>query len=274
MIRMKKLSEVEKLRFDDQVVIVTGGAKGIGKEIANRFAEEGAKVVIADIDISSAEQTVVELKKHGTEAAAIQTDISKLKDIQQMVDFAVEKFGRLDVLVNNAGIQIRRSSVDFLEADWDLLMSINLKAVFFCSQAAAKVMIPKGSGSIVNIASATCINTTPGRAPYVISKAGVNALTAVLGAEWAPYGVRVNAVSPGWILTDMVQEGMRLGVIKESEILSVTPLRRLAATREIADAVIYLASKEASYVVGHSLFVDGGWSVLGIPQRLEQPACE
>lgn len=256
------------MRFKDRVVVVTGAARGIGEAIAHRFADEGALLVMADVT-DSVHSTVEKFCASGVTAKGVLADVTKAGDIQKMIDTAVSAFGRLDVLVNNAGIQIRCPSVDFPEADWDKLMGVNLKAVFFCSQAAARVMMAKGAGgAIVNVASATCTNTTPGRAPYVISKAGVVALTAVLGAEWAPCGIRVNAVCPGWIATDMVRDGMRLGVIREQEILSVTPLRRLASMTEIANAVIYLASDEASYVIGQSLFVDGGWSVLGIPQRL------
>jgi len=255
--------------MSNKVAIVTGGARGIGKAIVKSFVKEGIKVVIADINENKLRKTISELNKDDKKVFPIRTDITKTEDINTMVNYTVNKFGKLDILVNNAGIQIRCPSINFSEQDWDKLMDLNLKATFFCSQAAAKVMVKKGGGSIVNISSGTSINTTPGRAPYCISKAGVNGLTAVLGAEWAKHGIRVNAVAPGWILTDMVKDGIRLGVVSEKEILSITPIGRLASAQEIADAVLYLASEKASYTTGQTLFVDGGWSVLGLPQDID-----
>jgi len=253
-------------RFKDKIVLVTGAARGIGKTIAECFVVEGAKVIISDIDIEEAKKTAEELSKKGNEVSAYCSDVSKVEDIRRMFQFIREKYGKIDVLVNNAGIQIRTPSIDFREEDWDKLMSINLKAVFFGCQEAAKLMIKNGGGRIVNISSGTSENTTPGRAPYVISKAGVNALTAVLAAEWARLGIRVNAVAPGWIYTKMVEEGIKLGVVSKKQIMSAVPMQRFATTKEIADAVVYLASDESSYITGETLFVDGGWSVLGLPE--------
>jgi len=255
--------------MSNKVAIVTGGARGIGKTIVKSFIKEGVKVVIADIDESQLRKTISELNKDDKKVFPIRTDITKTEDINTMINYTVNKFGKLDILVNNAGIQIRCPSINFSEQDWDKLMDVNLKATFFCSQAAAKVMLKKGGGSIVNISSGTSINTTPGRAPYCISKAGVNGLTAVLGAEWAKHGIRVNAVASGWVLTDMVKDGIKLGVVSEKEILSITPIGRLASAQEIADAVLYLSSEKASYITGQTLFVDGGWSALGLPQDID-----
>lgn len=160
-------------------------------------------------------------------------------------------------------------SKEFTEENWDKLMNVNLKGVFFCCQQAALLMGDSG-GAIVNISSGTSTQTTPGRAPYVISKGGVNAMTAVLASEWAEdrngkKAIRVNAVAPGWILTNMVQDGYRLGVVSENQILAAVPFKRLANPSEIADAVVFLGSDESSYITGQTLFVDGGWSALGMP---------
>lgn len=260
-------------RFKDQVVYVTGAGRGIGRTIAECFVNEGAKVVISDINIDEAEKTAKELSEKGSEVTAIFSDVSKVEDIEKSFKFIEDKYGKLDVMVNNAGIQIRCPSVDFKEKDWDLLMSINLKAVFFGCQGAARIMMKNGGGKIVNISSGTSVNTTPGRAPYVISKAGVNALSAVLAAEWARANIRVNAIAPGWIHTQMVDEGIKLGVVSKKQILSAVPMPRLATMKEIADGVIYLASDESSYVTGHTLFIDGGWSALGMPQDVSDLDC-
>jgi NAD(P)-dependent dehydrogenase (short-subunit alcohol dehydrogenase family) len=258
-------------RFNGKVVLVTGAARGIGKTIAECFVSEGAKVWVADILLEAAQATAKELTSRGTEEVlAVKADVSKLSDINEMMDIVEQKCGRLDILINNAGIQIRNPSIDFKEDDWDKLMNINLKATFFCSQAAANIMVKNGGGRMVNISSGTSKETTPGRAPYVISKAGVNALTAVLASEWAKNSIRVNAVAPGWIMTDMLQDGIRLGIVSEKQILSAVPMLRLASMKEIADAVVYLASDEASYITGQTLFVDGGWNALGLPQDEEE----
>lgn len=251
-----------------KLTVITGGGRGIGFSIAKKFAEEKARIVIADIRIEQAEQACAELTAMGVECYAYQVDVSKVDQIEAFFASLQERFGAVDILVNNAGIQIRNPSMDYLEADWDQLMGINLKAVFFCSKLAARTMKGRG-GTIVNISSGTSTQTTPGRAPYVISKAGVNALTAVLAAEWAGERIRVNAVAPGWILTDMVKDGLRLKVINEKMLMSAIPFKRLAAPEEIADTVVFLASDQASYVTGQTLFVDGGWSVLGLPQDVE-----
>ena len=255
------------MSIDGRNAVVTGGARGIGKAIVRRLSDCGARVLIVDVEGELGQQTAEEMSADGGQVESIEGDVSDVDTVREVFAEADRRMGSIDILVNNAGIQIRRPSTDFTESDWDRLMDLNLKAVFFCAQAAAKVMIAHGGGAIVNISSGNSRNMMPERAPYCISKAGVNALTAVLGLEWAPLGVRVNAVAPGWIETEMVREGMRLGVVNERQILSVTPIGRLANADEIANVVAFLASDEASYVVGHTIFVDGGWSAVGLPNN-------
>jgi NAD(P)-dependent dehydrogenase (short-subunit alcohol dehydrogenase family) len=246
--------------------IVTGGARGLGRAIVERLAAEGAKVVIADVLEEEAQATRVELTERGLETSVYKVDLRNISEIEKLMAFTEERYGSVDVLVNCAAIQIRGEAVSFTEESWDKICDINLKAVFFASQAAAKRMIPKGTGSIVCISSGTSIRYTSVRSPYNITKAAVNALTGALANEWARYGVRVNAVAPGWSATQMVMDGVKMGYVAEAEIMSMVPLNRFMEPREIADAVCFLASEEASGVVGQTLFVDGGGSLRLAPE--------
>ncbi len=245
-------------------VLITGGARGIGFAIARGFAREGAHVLLGDIDETVVRASADTLKSEfSVEADAYVMDVSKCGEIMRVFQEIEDRFGSLDVLINNAGVQIRDASISFSEEKWDKLMNINLKGSFFCAQAAAKLM--KNCGAIVNISSGTATRTLPGRAPYVISKAAIGGMTAVLAAEWAGLGIRVNAVAPGWIRTQLLEDGFRLGIVSEKQIYAAVPFKRLANVDEIADAVLYLSSTEASYVTGQTLYVDGGWSALGLP---------
>lgn len=246
-------------------VLVTGGAQGIGFAVAECFAGEGADVFIGDIRVEKAVEAAKTLEeKYGTASKAYKLDVSSREGIRSCFEKFKEEQQVLDILINNAGIQIRRPSLEFEEEKWDLLMNINLKGAFYCAQEAAGMMKDRG-GAIVNISSGTSTETLPGRAPYCISKAGINGMTAVLAAEWAKYNIRVNAVAPGWILTQLLLDGMNMGIVSEKQILAAVPMKRLADVREIAGPVVYLASDEASYVTGQTLFVDGGQNALGLP---------
>jgi len=253
----------------DKVAIVTGGSRGLGKSIAAKLLGEGMTVVIADILEQELNAAVREFAERGLKADGFVADLGKVSDIDKLVDYAARKYGTLDVLVNNAGIQIRKPAVEFEEADWDRLIGINLKAFYFAATAAARVMIPKGRGSIVCISSANSTEFTSKRSLYNISKAAVNGLVGTLGVEWARYGIRINAVAPGYVETDMVKQGIRDGIINLEEILTVLPIKRMIKPEEIAEAVSFLASDAASGVVGQTLFVDGGWSKNGLPEKKE-----
>jgi NAD(P)-dependent dehydrogenase (short-subunit alcohol dehydrogenase family) len=251
----------------DKVAIVTGGARGIGKAIVKRLASEGTKVVIADILVDVANDTCKEFIELGYDTAAIKVNLREINEINKLVDFTVNKYGTVDVLVNCAGIQIRKASVNFTEEDWDAINDVNLKAQFFASQAAGKIMLEKGKGSIICISSGTAIRFTSRRSPYNITKAAVNALAGSLGNEWARYGVRVNAVAPGWSATEMVKDGLKSKVISEDEILPMVPVSRFMEPSEIADTVCFLASDESTGVVGQTIYVDGGGSLRCIPEK-------
>ncbi len=249
------------MRMKDKVVLVTGGAAGIGKATALRFAEEGAKVVICDVNDSRGQET---LKLLGKDAAFYKVNVADRQAVQKWIDDVAAKYGRIDVLVNNAGILRDGQMVKFKEGqlvgqmseqDFDLVISINLKGVFNCSQAVAPVMVKQGGGVILNASSVVGLDGNFGQTNYVATKSGVIGMTKVWARELGKYGVRVNAVAPGFIATDMVTS-MPEKVLDGMK--GRTPLGRLGDPRDIANAYFFLASDEASFITGEVLRVDGG----------------
>jgi 3-oxoacyl-[acyl-carrier protein] reductase len=249
------------MKFTNKVVLVTGGAAGIGKATALRFAEEGARVVICDVDEANGKDTVRLL---GSEAAFYKVNVASREEVQQWVGRVVDQYGRIDVLVNNAGVLRDGQLVKFkegqlvsqmAEADFDLVVSVNLKGVFNCTQAVAPVMIKQGGGVILNASSVVGLDGNFGQTNYVATKSGVIGMTKVWARELGRYNIRVNVVAPGFTATEMVKampekvlEGMK----------AHTPLGRLGEPSDIANAYVFLASDEASFITGASLRVDGG----------------
>ncbi len=245
-----------------KTAIVTGGARGIGKGISERLAAEGARLVIADIDKAAAEAAATELN-----AEAYQANLCNVGEIDAMIGYVHDKYGSIDILINNAGVQIREWATDFDEAKFDFLMDLNLKAYYFASRAAARYMKEQADGgAIVCISSANSTCYTSRRSPYNISKAAVNGLVGTLGVEWGRFNIRINAVAPGYVLTDMVQKGISDGIIDMETNFRVIPMKRLLRLDEIAGGVCFLASGEASGITGQTLFIDGGWSRCGLPE--------
>jgi NAD(P)-dependent dehydrogenase (short-subunit alcohol dehydrogenase family) len=251
------------MRLKDKVAIVTGSGRGIGEAIASRLCAEGAKVTICDIDLPSAQNTSSRLNAEGYNTIALKCDVSKKSEIEAVVQATVDKFGSLDILVNNAGMSVVGPSVDLEESRWRTGMDVMLNGVFFCSQAAGKQMIKQKSGKIVNIASVNGIVAFPERACYCAAKAGVMALTKVLGCEWARYNINVNAIAPGYVETDLVKNLAKQGTLSVDELANRTPLGRLAGSSEIADGVVFLASDESKYMEGQTIVIDGGWTAFG-----------
>ena len=245
------------MRFADQVVIVTGGAQGIGRACVEAFAAEGAAVVIADVDAEGGEQAAEAVKAQGGRAAFIQTDVGDAGQAQLLVERTLQAFGRLDVLVNNAGIIKTAEFLEISEADFDAVLRVNLKGVFLVGQAAARAMVAHGRGAIVNMSSANAVVAIANQVPYVTSKGAVNQLTKVMALALADKGVRVNAIGPGSILTDLLKVVMSDEAARR-RILSRTPLGRCGEPAEVAKVALFLASDDASYLTGQCIYPDGG----------------
>jgi NAD(P)-dependent dehydrogenase (short-subunit alcohol dehydrogenase family) len=254
-------------RLDGKVAVVTGGASGFGRATALRFAREGARVVVVDLDAARGAGVVEELRDAGSEGRLVVGDVSSLDVARQAVAVAVDDLGRLDVLVNNAGIVQGddRDTWDTTEEKWDTVLQVNLRSVFVCSKAAIPVMLEAGGGSIVNVASIAASVCTGGAA-YAASKGAILSYTRHTARELARRGVRMNAVSPGFMRTPMTT-GEREGLDEAAQEERVAgfaahlPMKRMGAMDDIADAILFLASDEASYITGQEVIVDGGYVV-------------
>jgi 3-oxoacyl-[acyl-carrier protein] reductase len=242
------------MRLENKVVIITGAGSGIGKETALLFEKEGAKVVVADMNEKAGEETVAEIKKTG-EGFFVKLDVSNREQSKQMVKTTLEKYGRIDVLINNAGIVQDAFLSKMTEEQWDKVIDVNLKGVFNCTQAVVEVMMNQGNGVIINTSSIVGLNGNVGQVNYAATKAGLIGMTKTLAKELGKKGIRVNAVAPGFIATPMTSNVPEkiLEMMKEK-----TPLRRLGVPKDIANAYLYLASDEANFVNGAVLCVDGG----------------
>jgi 3-oxoacyl-[acyl-carrier protein] reductase len=244
----------EQMRLKERVAIITGAARGIGRETALLFAREGAKVVVADVD-SRGEEVATEIRQGNREALFMRTDITDREACRMMVESTIARFGVVDVLVNNAGIVRDGQLTKLSEADFDRVIHVNLKGTFNVTQAVAPYMIEKGCGRIINVASVVGLYGNFGQTNYAASKAGVIAMTRVWARELGRKGINVNAVAPGFISTEMT-EGVPekvLGMMRDK-----TPLGRLGTPREVANVFLFLASDEAAYVHGAVICVDGG----------------
>jgi 3-oxoacyl-[acyl-carrier protein] reductase len=241
--------------FSGKTVVVTGSARGIGRVIAEKFASLGATVVISDLDQQTVEAVAREL---GGNAAGFKADVTKREDVESLFDKVLEKFGRIDVVINNAGITRDTLMIRMDEKDWDMVLDINLKGAFLVTKTVARIMMKQRSGRIVNISSIVGITGNAGQVNYSASKAGLIGLTKSAAKELAPRGITVNAVAPGYIATDMTAA---LSDEAKEGFLGRVLIKRPGTPEDVASAVSFLASDEASYITGQVLSVDGGLTI-------------
>ena len=247
-------------RLQDKVAIITGGATGIGRAASVLFAREGAKVVVADRNAPEGRNTVTLVAETGADGLFVETDVSKAAQVSNLMERAVERFGRLDVLVNNAGVLIRTPSLaEVSELVWDLTLDTNLRGVFLCTKYAVPHLMERG-GAIVNVSSGAGITPTPHAVPYGVSKAGVIQLTLTTSAQYAPHGIRCNVIVPGSV--DTPQARGSTGSTEEFErITSQIAVGRVGTPRDIANLMLFLVSGESSYITGSAFKIDGGGRV-------------
>ena len=260
------------MRLKNKVSLVTGASRGIGKAIALAYAREGADVVVnCSASVEAAEKVAEEVKSLGRRALVVQADVSNKAEVEEMVSKVIKEFGRIDVLVNNAGMAVVGPSVDLEESRWRRGIDVLLTGVFFCSQAVAKGMIKQKSGKIVNIASMAGTVGIPERACYVSAKAGVIGLTKALGIEWAIHNINVNAICPGYVKTDIIKGLIERGLYQEKTLNTLTPLGKIAEPEDVANLAVFLASEESKNITAQSIVTDGGWSTYGyLPSWLEE----
>ena len=250
----------DRSSLEGRVALVTGAARGIGFAVAVALAEAGATLELSDVDGPAAAAAAATLPT-GAGAVARAVDVADAEAVRGWIDDVATRRGQIDVLVNNAGVQLNRAAADLSDDDWRKVLGINLDGAFYCSREAGRIMRTQRRGAIVNVASIAERFGMPRRLPYGVSKAGIAALTRGLAAEWAPDGVRVNAVAPGYVETELVRHAFAMGHIDRDAILAKIPLGRLAEPRSIGDAVAFLASDRADYLTGQVVYVDGGYSI-------------
>jgi NAD(P)-dependent dehydrogenase (short-subunit alcohol dehydrogenase family) len=253
---------MNQFSLEGKVAIVTGSSRGIGRAVAEGLARAGAAVTVNGRDPDTTRSAADEIAAAGGKSLAVPADVSSAADIERLIQTTVTTFGRLDILVNNAGISpYFKPAETMTEGEWDDIMKVNLKGVFLCCQSAGRVMLRQKSGRIINMSSIGGKVALPRLVAYCSAKGAINQLTRVLAVEWASHGIRVNAIAPGYVDTDLTK-GLRDNPKRLEPMLRQIPLGHLGIPADIVGAAIYLASDASSYVTGHILDVDGGWLVL------------
>jgi NAD(P)-dependent dehydrogenase (short-subunit alcohol dehydrogenase family) len=256
---------LDRFKLDGRVALVTGGGQGIGRAFAHALGEAGAAVAIADIVTERAQKVVSELTQKGVDSIAITVDVTKADQVNRMVESVINKWGKLTIGINNAGVGDWTPAEEVSEDNWDHINNINLKGVFLCAQAEGRLMFQAGYGKIINVASmsASIVNTPQKQAVYNTTKAGVLHMTRSLAGEWAARGIRVNSISPGYTRTQLVEDLINTPVGQEvaPKWLSLIPLNRMGEVTDLQGAVVFLASEASDYMTGSDLIIDGGYCV-------------
>ncbi|MEA3560499.1 MAG: 3-oxoacyl-[acyl-carrier-protein] reductase [Candidatus Omnitrophota bacterium] len=241
--------------LDGKVALITGGGRGIGREIACKFAKAGAEIVICDLNIEDINKTAAKIESFGKKSLGITCDVSVLSEVEHMAKKALDKFGKIDILINNAGVTRDNLLLRMSESDWDKVIAVNLKGAFNCSKAISRLMIKQKSGKIINIASIIGIIGNAGQANYAASKAGVIGLTKSIARELGRRGINVNAIAPGFIETEMTA---KLSGDARERMLAQIPLARFGNTCDVANLALFLVSEDSVYLTGQVIQVDGG----------------
>ena len=258
------------MKFKDKVAIITGATKGIGEACAYEFAKEGAKVVVTGRSVDLGENVVAGVKANGGDALFVRCDIGQKAQIDALIEATVDHYGTIDIVVNNAGVNHSADFFDISEEDWDWVMSVDLKGTFFVSQTAAKVMIDqRKGGSIVNVSSVMAQLALADQIPYCAAKGGVNQLTKAMALSLVDKDIQVNCCAPGPVLTELMERVVH-NEAKHKQLMDRLPIGRIATCEEIARVIIFLASKEAEYLVGQTIYPDGGRSIQAFPRRMEK----
>lgn len=242
------------MRLANKVAVITGATQGIGLACAQRLVNEGARVMMVDVKPEGAGAAT----QLGEAARFFAADVSQKADVDAMLAATLKEFGQVDILINNAGVTHAADFLDLAEEDFDRVLRINLKSMFLCGQAVAREMVKRQSGSIINMSSVNSELAIPNQVPYVVSKGGVNQLTKVMALNLAPHGIRVNGIGPGTILTELARKAVMSSPEARHTILSRTPMGRCGEPEEVAAIAAFLASDDASYMTGQTMYVDGG----------------
>jgi NAD(P)-dependent dehydrogenase (short-subunit alcohol dehydrogenase family) len=250
-------------RLEGRVAIVTGAGTGLGRAIAQELTGEGADVAILEIDRESGERAAEELGSGGVRARAYATDVARREDVDAAFNAALDDLGRIDIVVNNAGIsRVGPHTQDVTDEDWHNSIAIMQTGVFYCMRAAARVLLPQRAGSVINISSIRGFSPNPGRLAYCAAKAAVIMMTRVAAGEWAPFGVRVNAIAPGVMRTSMWERDVARGVLDERHYLEAIPLHRLGDPSEVGKLAVFLASDDSAYMTGAVHTIDGALTAI------------